>query len=107
MPAEIAVTGCLMRSPHRSLEGVVRFVPERMWVLDQGIPWACLAPQVHLLDGRFIVRLTPTDADSVPWYYQVQTWSGEAWRIRYRIQVLSVRSHYTLKELVDEHHAKG
>jgi hypothetical protein len=101
MPIGVTVTGCFTRND-RPVQGLVRFVPERLWVIEGGITWACLAPMV-LLDGggRFEVKLTPTDADSVPWWYIVET-PVRAWRFR----VYKGRDTVGLKELLGEHHPR-
>lgn len=98
MPSVVTVTGSFMRG-EQPVTGVVRFTPDRMWVIEDATAWATLAPEATLLGGRFEVELTPTDADSVPWYYTVESPAG-TWRFR----VYRGCPHYGLKELLDEHH---
>jgi hypothetical protein len=98
MPVSITVYGSFIRGK-TPVQGLVRFTPERLWVIDGGVPWATLAPWCELDDqGRFEVLLTATDTDNVPWYYTVETPAG-AWRIRVFKQCPS----YGLKELIVEH----
>ena len=57
--------------------GQIQFIPSRMWVVDDQIHWACLAPTIELDEfGQFAVLLTPTDTDCVPWFYLVKTDAG-------------------------------
>jgi len=98
MPTTVTVTGSFIRNL-RPVLGMVRFTPERLWVIDGGVAWATLAPVAVLADGRFTVEVTPTDSDGVPWYYRVETPAGN-WRLR----ISRARPHYGLKELLDEHH---
>lgn len=59
-------------------QGWISFVPSRLWVVDENnVHWACLAPSIKLdSNGQFAVLLTPTDTDSVPWFYLVQSDAG-------------------------------
>jgi len=98
MPGFVTVYGSFARGQH-PVRGVVRFTPERLWVIENEVPWATLAPWKELdEEGRFEVRLTPTDTDTVPWYYQVESPAG-SWRIR----VFKQHPVYGLKELIVEH----
>lgn len=98
-PKRISIIGAFTAS-HRPVQGWVRFTPERLWVVKDGITWASLAPVVPIKpNGHFQVYLTPTDTDPIPWYYQVTTPAGD-----FRIQVPGYRHAYTLKELVGEPH---
>jgi hypothetical protein len=101
MPALITVTGCFLRHG-QPVQGLVRFTPERLWVVEDGITWAALAPHAELVGGRFTVQLTPTDTDTVPWYYQIECPAG-TWRFR----IYRACAHYGLKELLDEHHPRA
>lgn len=98
MPGTVTVTGSFARND-RPVRGRVRFVPERLWVIEAGVAWATLAPDVELIDGRFTVLLTPTDTDTVPWYYTLESPIGTT-----RFRVYRACPHYGLKELLDEHH---
>jgi hypothetical protein len=98
MPGMVQVVGgfALHGQP---AQGLITFTPSRLWVVHEGRTWACLAPTVELdAFGQFVVLLTPTDTDSVPWYYLVQSGAGN-WVIRPRGTEL-----LHLKDLVDEHH---
>jgi hypothetical protein len=98
MPASVTVYGSFARG-QTPVQGLVRFTPERLWVIENGICWAALAPWTELdAEGRFEVLLTPTDTDTVPWYYLVETPAGN-WRIRVYRQC----PVYGLKELIVEH----
>jgi hypothetical protein len=94
------VTGSFWRH-HRPVTGLVRFTPERLWVVEDGITWATLGPVAEIgSDGTFTVALTPTDIDPIPWYYQVESPAGS-----FRIRVYRACAHYGLKELIDDHHS--
>jgi hypothetical protein len=59
-----------------------------------------LAPeQVLRSDGSFSVQLTPTDTDPLWWRYRVESPAGT-----WELSVPWVKTGYTLKELVSEHH---
>ena len=101
MPTRVVVNGRLTWNG-TPIQGTVRFTPKRLWVIDQGIAWACLAPEVELdADGCFVVYLTPTDTDEVWWTYLVEAPGGQ-----YEISVRKGKDKYTLRELVDEHHPR-
>lgn len=98
-PHRAAVIGSFTKNRH-PVQGWVRFTPERLWVVRDGVTWACLAPVVPISpSGHFQVYLTATDTDSVPWHYRVETPAGD-----FRITVPGNRHAYTLKELIGEHH---
>lgn len=102
MPTAVSVYGSFARG-QSPVQGLIRFTPERLWVIESNIPWASLAPEQQLdSQGRFEVLLTPTDTDSVPWYYLVETPAG-TWRIRVFKQI----RRYGLKELIVEHHPRS
>jgi hypothetical protein len=68
-------------------------------VVQGGITWACLAPEVYLSgDGSFVVEVTPTDADPIWWRYLVETPAG-----RWEVSVTGSETGHTLRELVGEH----
>jgi|SRR5215510_2760384 len=82
----------------RPAQGLIQFIPSRLWVIDEGTAWATLAPTVRLDEhGNFAVLLTPTNADTVPWCYLVKCETG-SWLIRPQGTRL-----LHLRELVDEY----
>lgn len=82
------------------VRGMVRFTPERLWVVQAGVHWATLAPEVILdHDGTFCVEVTPTNTDEVPWYYRAETPAGV-----FRLTVPYINIGWLLKDLIDEHH---
>lgn len=100
MPRTVTVTGSFQHTNGSPVQGLVRFMPSRLWVIQDEIAWACLAPeQVLAPDGSFAVQLTPTDTDVIWWRYRVETPAGQ-----WEVSVPWVKTGYTLKELVDVHH---
>lgn len=100
MPRTVTVTGSFQHKNGEPVQGVVQFLPTRLWVIQEDIAWACLAPGRRLLaDGSFSVQLTPTDTDMIWWRYRVLTPAGS-----FEVSVPWVKTGYTLRELVDEHH---
>jgi hypothetical protein len=96
MPRICLVTGSFSQG-NRPVQGLVRFTPSRLWVVEDGITWGCLAPTTELDDeGSFTVGLTPTDTDSVPWYYLVQTPAGN-----FKVVLSQNGAKYSFKELID------
>lgn len=95
MPQICVVTGSFSQRG-RPVDGWVRFTPSRLWVIERGVAWACLAPTVQLELGGFAALLTPTDSDSVPWYYVVETPAGT-----FKISLSGQASTYELRELVE------
>lgn len=94
------VTGRLLHRNERPVQGLVRFTPHRLWVVRDGITWACLAPETQLApDGSFSVQVTPTDTDPVWWRYMIETPAG--W---WEVSVPQNAAGYTLKGLIGEHH---
>jgi hypothetical protein len=73
---------------------MIRFTPLRMWVIDRGVAWACLAPEMILDHGGFDVQVTPTDTDPVPWKYLVDCPAG-----RYLIEVPGTQMIWSFKDL--------
>lgn len=99
MPRTVTVTGSFQHKDGRPAQGLVRFEPSRLWVIQEEVAWACLAPEVRLSgDGSFSVQLTPTDTDAIWWRYVVICPAGH-----FEVPIPYVRTGYTLKELVDEH----
>lgn len=96
MPNICVVSGSFSNN-NRPVKGWIQFTPSRLWVVENGINWACLAPTVRLdTDGSFIAMLTPTDTDAVPWHYEVDTPAGS-----FEILVPKEGTMYSLRELVD------
>lgn len=96
MPDLCVVTGSFSRN-NRPIQGWVQFTPSRLWVVENGIYWACLAPTKKLdYDGSFTALLTPTDTDAVPWHYEVATPAGF-----FHVRIPKDGTMYTLKDLVD------
>lgn len=99
MPKTSLVTGSFARNGV-PVRGPVTFTPCRLWVLQDGVHWACLAPRLWLdAEGSFTAFLTATNTDSVSWCYLVDTPAG-----RFSIQVPYSEVGYSLKELIDESH---
>src|SRR5436190_1376549 len=97
-PLVCTVTGSFHRNG-RPAKGLVRFTPERLWVMQGGTTWAALAPTVELdEDGSFEAGVTATDTDAIHWRYQVETPAGT-----YRVEVLHKTAGHRLKELMNEH----
>ena len=96
-PPTCTVTGAFtFEGEDRPVQGLVRFTPERLWVIREGIAWAVLAPEVQLeKDGSFVVQVTPTNIDSVPWRYLVETPAGP-----FKIAVAMNETGHTLRELL-------
>jgi hypothetical protein len=99
-PRMVVVTGSFVTVHHEQpVQGLVRFTPARLWVVCDGITWACLAPEVVVgRDGRFTTYLTATDNDSVPFTYLVQTPAGA-----YETFVPWAEDGYSLKDLLGRH----
>lgn len=69
--------------------GMVRFIPAKIWLEDEdGKTYPCLAPEMVLEDGSFVVTLTRTDTYAYPWYYTAVTPIG-----RWSIQVIGEGPH--------------
>jgi hypothetical protein len=97
MPAIVTVTGSFVYTSGKAVRGLVRFTPCRGWVIEDGVAWATLAPEVMLgSDGSFSAQVTPTDSDDVSWCYLVESPAGT-----FHITVPTTEVGYTLKELID------
>jgi hypothetical protein len=84
----------------RPVQGLVRFTPCRLWVVRDGITWACLAPEVRLdPNGSFTAYVTPYEADPIGVCYQVETPAGA-----YHLRIPQSETGWALKELVSGHH---
>lgn len=60
---------------------MIKFIPSKIWLTEDGISYPCLAPEVWLVRGEFIVELTCTDTSNVPWFYTVECPAG-SWSIQ-------------------------
>jgi hypothetical protein len=98
-PRTVTVTGSFVWTKGGGVTGCVEFMPSRLWVFVNACYWATLAPhQVLSKDGSFCVQVTPTDADSVMWYYWARTPAGI-----YRVHIPYDVNGYTMRELINEH----
>lgn len=98
----VTVSGSLQYKNGRPVQGLVRFTPNRLWVVTDGTTWACLAPEVYLdPDGSFSVQVTPTDTDVVWWRYKVELPDHRS----YEVSVPKSEAGYSLRGLVGEHHS--
>jgi hypothetical protein len=99
MPRSCVVVGSFAYPSGTPVQGLVRFTPSRLWVVMDGITWACLAPEAKLdPTGRFRVELTATDNDPVPFTYLIET-PAQDFACYVPYQVLP----YTLRQLAHEH----
>jgi hypothetical protein len=73
----VRITGRFVYENGLPVQGIVRFIPNRIWVDVDGLRYACLAPEVILQGGRFDTELTRTDTGPYEWYYTVVTPMGE------------------------------
>lgn len=101
MPQVCVISGSFSKD-EKPIEGWVQFTPSRLWVVEYGIYWACLAPTIQLELGGFAALLTPTDSDPVPWFYFVDTPAG-----CFKIAVPRKGANYTLRELVENPPTSG
>ena len=68
------IGGRFVHADGTPVEGQIHFMPSKLWLEDKtGVIYACLAPQVELVDGRFSVALTRTDTYDFPWHYTAIT----------------------------------
>jgi hypothetical protein len=99
MPRSCVITGTFINQRQRPVKGLVRFTPSRLWVVRDGITWACLAPRVWLAnDGGFVTMVTATDNDSVPFTYHIETPAGE-----FEAYVPWQETGYSLPDLLHRH----
>src|SRR5438045_8996669 len=76
-PRLCIISGSFVNHREQPVQGLVRFTPSRLWVVQDDITWACLAPTMVLdREGRFVTAVTATDNDSVPWVYRIETPAG-------------------------------
>jgi len=93
------ITGTLWQNGG-PVRGLIRFTPDRLWVIEKGIAYACLAPEILLdEDGSFVARVTATDSDAICWKYRIQV---ERWD--FHIEVPWNQNGYSLRELLHERH---
>jgi hypothetical protein len=103
MPRTVPITGSFAYPGGQPVLGKVVFTPQRLWVMQEGVAWASLAPVVELdRQGSFLVYVTPTDTDSVPWHYQVEAPNGVA-----IFSVPWVKTGYSLRELLHDSHTQS
>ena len=101
MPQSCVVSGSFISKNGKPGQGLVRFTPSRLWVVQDGITWACLAPDVQLdADGSFVARVTATDTDTIPWTYYVYTPAG-----CYEVYTPWNDAGWSLRELIRGHRA--
>jgi hypothetical protein len=99
MVSACMITGSFTTSQGRPVQGLVRFIPSRLWVVVDNITWACLAPTIQTgRDGSFTAWVTATDNDAVPWTYQVETPAG-IWTT----YIPWIASGYALPDLLHGH----
>lgn len=98
MPVSCVISGSFVRN-ELPVQGLVRFTPSRLWVVQERIAWACLAPEVYLdSDGSFVARVTATDNDAIPWTYYICTPAG-----CFETYVPGNDAGWSLRELLHEH----
>jgi hypothetical protein len=98
MPRTVVVSGSFFRQG-QPVHGLVRFTPGRLWVMDQQVAWACLAPEVQLDHaGSFVVQVTATDNDAILWPYFIETPAGT-----FKVYIPWDECGYTLRGLINEH----
>jgi len=97
-PKMVQVVGGFSRGGEPA-RGQISFIPSRFWVYNDDQYWAVLSPTIELdASGQFAVLLTPTDTDTVPWYYLLRTDAG-SWVIGPKGTKMQ-----HLRKLIDEHH---
>ena len=96
MPRTCIITGSFTNKGVPVVGGWIRFTPMRMWVVIENTAWACLAPAVWLdHEGGFEVEVTPTDTDTVPWKYLIDSPAGQ-----FSVDVPWSETDHALKELI-------
>ena len=99
MPKTCVVSGSFVHRD-RPIRGRIRFTPSRLWVVQRGVAWACLAPEVWLDHaGSFVVQVTATDSDAIMWHYLIETPAGA-----FRVYIPWDETGYSLRGLIHEHH---
>jgi hypothetical protein len=100
VPKPCTITGTFTREGV-AVPGYISFMPSRLWVIQEDVAWATLAPVAQLNHrGGFTLEVTPTNTDRVPWFYRVATPAGV-----YDVYVPWSETGHSLKELINEHRA--
>lgn len=92
----VRVRGRFITENHEPIEGEISFVPQKVWVEEDGYTYPTFAPHVRLVDGRFDVVLTRPNG----WWYQVLSPIG-CWHIR----IHSDKPEQLLRDLLPKHAA--
>lgn len=77
----VQITGRFVDEQKRPIMGRIKFIPQQIWVEEDEKAYPCLAPDVELVNGRFLVYVTRTDQHGLPWHYTVETPMGK-WTIK-------------------------
>lgn len=80
---EVQVTGRFVNEKREPINGRIKFTPSNIWVEEDGEFYPCLAPDVELINGRFLCYVTRTDQHGLPWHYTVETPMGK-WTIEFK-----------------------
>lgn len=97
----VKVQGSFVTEDGYRVEGLVAFVPDRLWVMIGSKAMATFAPVVELDNGAFEVELTPTDTGWTRWRYKAITPAGV-----FKIAVPYQESPHLLKDLIDKSRSK-
>ncbi len=95
----VEVSGRFINENKEPIEGRIKFIPDMMWVEEDGEIYPCLGPDVALDEGRFKVLLTRTDQHGLPWRYTVISPMGK-WTVK-----VETDGPVALKELVARKYA--
>lgn len=90
----VVVRGSFATEDGYKVEGVVAFIPERLWVMQGTVALATYSAVQELDNGQFEVELTPTDSGYTRWRYKAITPAGI-----YKIKVPAGGPHF-LKDLI-------
>jgi len=102
MPRTSVISGSFSQNDQPA-RGWVRFTPSRLWVVQEGVAWASLAPETPLdYDGSFTVQVTSTDSDPINWFYYICTPAG-----CYQCHVPYNVAGWSLRELISEHRSRA
>lgn len=84
MPESVFVSGqFLSKALGKPVDGIVYLIPSRMWIEEDGIFYAIMAPTIHTEDGNFKAEVTachPRPGDK-GWHYRILCPSG-VWTMR-------------------------
>lgn len=72
----VQVIGRFVDEHKRPVQGEISFVPDRIWVDHADETYPTMAPEGRLINGQFLVYLTRTDTEELPWYYTVTCPNG-------------------------------